>query len=76
MFALVQSVILTLVLVWAMWTVFGKISPILQARMQNRVATILMNPAMPRPLNRLGLKMLPRVADHCGAGCSSCGACR
>jgi len=76
MFALVQSVILTLVLSWAMWTVFGKMTPILQARAQQRFALLLMRPDMPRPLNHLGLRMLPRVADHCGSGCSSCGACR
>ncbi len=76
MFALTQSLILTAVLVWAMWTVFGKMTPTLQARLQNQIAMLLMRPDLPRPLNRLGLRVLPRIATHCGSGCSSCGACR
>lgn len=75
MFALIQSVVLTAVLLWSLWTVLGKITPVAKAQLQNRLALQLMRPEMPRVLNRLGLRMLPQVAAHCGTACSRCGAC-
>ncbi len=76
MFTLIQMPVLALILGWALWTLFGRVAPMAQARVQNALATALMSPQVPRLLNRLGLWMLPRVATHCGSGCSRCGACR
>lgn len=76
MYDLVEVLILGGVLAVAAWSMFGRVSPVWHARMQSRVALTLMSPSLPRPLNRLGMNLLPRVDQHCGSGCSRCGACR
>ena len=74
-FAAIQSGVLSVVLFWAMWFVLGRVAPMVRARWQQALALWLMRENQPRWLSRLGLRLLPRVEQHCGVGCADCGTC-
>lgn len=74
-FALIQAGVLALLLLWAVWFVLGQAAPKLRARGQQSLALWLMGEGQPRWLSRLGLRLLPRVEQHCGVGCADCGTC-
>ncbi len=75
LYAAVQSLILALALAFALWQLWGRVAPQWRANQQRRLALALMSPACPRPLNRLGWRMIPSVDSACGSGCSRCGTC-
>lgn len=75
LYAALQSMILSLALGFALWQLWGRLAPQLRASQQRRLALVLMSPASPRWLNRLGWRLMPSVDSACGSGCSRCGTC-
>ncbi|MGJ8670389.1 MAG: DUF6587 family protein [Oceanococcus sp.] len=70
-----QWAVLSVILFWAAWYVFGYAAPLRRAAVQQSWALWLMAPERPRLCNRFGMALLPRVDQHCGGGCSDCGTC-
>lgn len=74
-YAIAEFTVLAAVLLWALWQFAGHATPQLRASVQAALAQWLMQAGRARWQRRLGLRLLPQVAQHCGDGCSRCGVC-
>lgn len=78
-FTVVQALVLTGVLLVALWVAFGKLAPKLRFRWQGRLAMRLLAPGHGAFSRWLGRHLQPALAQAggCGTGngCSSCSGC-
>lgn len=74
-YALLQSSVLSLFLLFALWQLAGKLAPGLRRQFQQALALQLLAQSWSPVLGRLGLKMLPRPQLSCASHCSRCGGC-
>lgn len=75
-FAIGQFLVLGFALLWAIWHTLGQFAPMVRARIQNHAALWCLADDKPVQIRRLGLRLLPRVTQHCGTSCDKCGVCK
>lgn len=77
MSVIVQTLLVTLIVLWAAGSAFGRLAPRLHRRWLAALADRLDRPGRPAPLRGLGRRLHRERAQggSCGDGCGSCGSC-
>ena len=75
-YGVLETLVLMIVLLLCLWHVTGRLMPQGRAALQLRLAErLLACRGWPR-VQRIGLRLIPKIEDQsCGSACSRCGAC-